>query len=247
MAKIEELETENCLGYNIFCGSFDKIDLDNKQCVVNTINAFSYVIAKKDLLFLKALQNSTVLVPDGFPIVTAVRILNNKRIRKIAGEEVFYSLMNRCNENHKRVFCLGASENTLRKIVCKAKIEFPNVTMGVYSPPFKREFSDLDNQAMIEFVNQFKPNVLFVGMTAPKQEKWVFQNSKFLEANVICSVGAVFDFYSGQIKRPSKIWILLKMEWFIRLVKEPVRLWKRYLLYSPQIFFDILKNYRFLF
>jgi N-acetylglucosaminyldiphosphoundecaprenol N-acetyl-beta-D-mannosaminyltransferase len=241
MVNIDDLENERCLGYNIFSGTIDRIDLEGERCVVNTINAYSYVVAKKDQLFRNALQCSTVLVPDGFPIVHAVKILNRKKIKKIAGEEVFYSLMDRCNKEHKRVFFLGASETTLRQISDRAQIDFPNVAIGTFSPPFKIEFSDLDTQAMINNINLFKPHVLFVGMTAPKQEKWVSQNSKYIDANVICSVGAVFDFFSGRIKRPDRIWIMLRMEWFIRLIKEPGRLWQRYLIYSPQIYLDILR------
>lgn len=245
MMNNEALNSESCLGYNIFSGAFDEIDIEHKHCVVNTINAYSYVVAKKDHLFRCALQNSTVLVPDGFPIVTAVKILNRRKINKIAGEEVFYSLMARCNKAGKRVFFLGASEDTLLKISDRAHIDFPGVTIGTFSPPFKSEFSDSDTQAMINSINRFKPHVLFVGMTAPKQEKWVFQNSQYIDANVICSIGAVFDFYSGRIKRPPQIWIALKLEWLVRLVKEPGRLWKRYLVYSPQIYVDILKYFVF--
>ena len=85
---------------------------------------------------------------------------------------------------------------------------------------------------MIQKVNQFEPDVLFVGMTAPKQEKWSYENKEALNTKVICSIGAVFDFYAGTVERPSKVWIDLGLEWLGRLQKEPKRMWKRYIYYG---------------
>ena len=95
---------------------------------------------------------------------------------------------------------------------------------------------------MVSRINEFKPDVLFVGMTAPKQEKWVYENKNQLDAKVICSIGAVFDFYSETVKRPSKFWINLGLEWFIRLLHEPNHLWRRYLLYGPVFIYVVLKE-----
>ena len=94
---------------------------------------------------------------------------------------------------------------------------------------------------MLEKVNKFKPDVLFVGMTAPKQEKWAFENKNKLNANVICSIGAVFDFYAGTTKRPPRWMINLRMEWLGRLLKEPKRMWRRYILSTPVFFIDIVR------
>ena len=78
-------------------------------------------------------------------------------------------------------------------------------------------------------------------MTAPKQEKWSIDNVHQLNTKTICAIGAVFDFYAGTVKRPSQFWIRLKLEWFIRLVKEPKRMWKRYLYYGPFFLYLLLK------
>ena len=100
----------------------------------------------------------------------------------------------------------------------------------------------MDNQQMITAVNAFMPDVLFVGMTAPKQEKWSFTNKAALDAKIICSIGAVFDFYAGTVVRPHPFWIKLRLEWFVRLLKEPKRMWKRYLYYGPVFIKFILKK-----
>ncbi len=95
---------------------------------------------------------------------------------------------------------------------------------------------------MVNAVNDFQPDVLFVGMTAPKQEKWVYKHKDRLDAKIICAIGAVFDFYAGTVDRPQQFWINLGLEWFIRLYKEPKRMWKRYLYYGPVFVFHILKE-----
>ncbi|MDQ1141174.1 WecB/TagA/CpsF family glycosyltransferase [Pedobacter agri] len=95
---------------------------------------------------------------------------------------------------------------------------------------------------MIEAVNNFKPDVLFVGMTAPKQEKWAHQHKDELDAGFICPVGAVFDFYAGNTPRPSDFWVNLGLEWFIRLLNEPKRMWRRYLYNGPVFAFMMIKQ-----
>ena len=145
------------------------------------------------------------------------------------------------NSAGSRCFYLGSSERTLRKITNRIKRQYPNIILGTYSPPYKPQFSDEDNEQMIAAVNSFKPDVLFVGMTAPKQETWAFEHKNNLDAKIICSIGAVFDFFAGTVRRPSKFWINLGLEWFIRLLKEPKRMSRRYLYYGPVFVYLMLK------
>lgn len=233
-------QTIPCLDYPVFADDIRLLyPAPNSARIINTINAYSYVMAKNDPVFCDALKQSDILLPDGFPIVLAVRLLQKKRIKKIAGEDAFLFLMNQMQRVSGKVFFLGSSPHNLRLMAQRAKDDFPNVICQSYSPPFKEQFSKEDNDTIIQMVNDFHPDVLFVGMTAPKQEKWVFQHKDFLHANVICSIGAVFDFYAQTVKRPSRFWVNLNLEWFIRFVKEPRRLWKRYFIYSPKFFLDV--------
>jgi len=217
------------------------IGIGDKKQIINTINAYSYVVATKDDQFRASLENSDILLPDGFPIVLAAKLLRGVKIEKIAGEDVFLHLMAIANKQGRRVFFLGSSVNTLALIRKRLVNDFPGVEAGFFSPPYKPVFSTDDSKAMIDAVNSFKPDVLFVGMTAPKQEKWVRENSHQLDVKVVCSIGAVFDFYAETIKRPSKIWIKLNLEWFARFLNEPKRLFARYFYYSPFFFFDLFK------
>lgn len=237
-------ETLRLFDYSIFTSSLDQFDQINQEskCVINTLNQYSYIIAEKDDTFKKVLMESDMLLPDGIGIVGAAKILKGKKIKKIAGADLHKHLLKKLNVTGGSCFYLGSSEETLDGIKKRLAIEYPAIKVGTHSPPFKKEFNSADNALMITSINSFKPDVLFVGMTAPKQEKWVYINKGKLDAHVICSVGAVFDFYSGTVKRPSKFWINLGLEWFIRLINEPNHLWRRYLLYGPVFVYLVFKE-----
>lgn len=220
------------MDYEVYAAPLDVIDI-KKRTVINTINQYSYCIAEEDQEFKAALQQSDVLLPDGIGITSAHLLLNGKKIKKIAGADIHKYLLEQLNRNHGTCFYLGSTNSTLEKIKMRLKLEYPNIQVATYSPPYKPVFTEEDSKAMVEAINAANPDVLFVGMTAPKQEKWATAYKNQLNARVICSIGAVFDFYAGTVERPSKIWIGLGLEWFVRLLKEPKRMQKRYLYYGP--------------
>jgi N-acetylglucosaminyldiphosphoundecaprenol N-acetyl-beta-D-mannosaminyltransferase len=213
-----------------------------RKILINTINQYSFCIAQVDRNFKSALLGSDILLADGMAIVAAVQLLKGERIQKIAGAELHGHLLKKLNSKGGSCFYLGSSNGTLDKIIARQRKEFPNIHVGSFSPPYKARFSAEEDQEMIAAVNAFAPDVLFIGMTAPKQEKWAFENKEQLTAPIICSIGAVFDFYAGTVERPSLFWIRLKLEWFIRLVKEPRRMSKRYLYYGPVFIWFILRK-----
>ena len=224
--------TVSLINYSIFSGNLSQIQNSNKT-IINTINQYSFCLANENEEFKIALQKSNVLLPDGMAIVSAVKLLSGAHIKKIAGADIHEFLLRDLNQNSGKCFYLGSSESTLSKIKIKVSNEFPNINVKTFSPAFTNNFSEIQNKEMINVINEFKPDVLFVGMTAPKQEVWSYNHSHLLDAKIICSVGAVFDFYAGTILRPHPFWIKLRLEWFIRLVKEPKRMWKRYLYFGP--------------
>lgn len=235
--------TVECLGYKIYSEKLDFIRPGKEPVLINTINQYSYCIAEKNDLFKESLRNSDVLLPDGVGITAAVKLLTGNKINKIAGADLHQHLLERLNKAGGRCFYLGSSKGTLKKIVDRVEAEFPNIKVGTFSPPYKTAFSEADNRAMLKAVNEFEPDVLFVGMTAPKQEQWAYAHKEQLRAGIICSIGAVFDFYAGTVARPKDIWIKLKLEWFIRLLKEPKRMSRRYLYYGP-IYVGLLAKHR---
>ena len=235
--------TCTCLGYNVFADTLDTLPKDRK-IVINTINQYSYCIGEQDSDFKKALKKSDILLPDGVGIVAAAKFLTNSVIKKISGTDLHEHFLRDLNAKGGSCFYLGSSTSTLEKIQERLKKEYPYIKGHFYSPPFKAEFSMEDSKEMIERVNDVNPDVLFIGMTAPKQEKWAVTFKSFLNTNYICSIGAVFDFYAGTVKRPNKIWINMGLEWLGRMISEPKRLYKRYLIYGPMFAFMLVQHKR---
>lgn len=225
--------------------------------LINTINAYSYNIARKDAMFAEALLKSNVLLPDGASIVKAVRWLRAEKIERIAGWDLFVWEMKRLQTTDGRqqttdvktqhatsVLFLGSTEAVLAKIKARAAVEYPNIEVHTYSPPYKPEFSDEENQDMFKVIEAVQPDVLFVGMTAPKQEKWAWKlinNEQLIINNChVCCIGAVFDFYAGTVKRAPQWWQEHSLEWLYRLIKEPRRMWRRYLVGNVRFVWYIL-------
>lgn len=234
-------QTIKLFDYNILASEIGFLQTGSRS-LVNTINQYSYIIAEKDPEFKKALQDADVLLPDGIGVVVAARLIEGKKIKKIAGADLHHYLLERLQLEGGSCFYLGSSEKTLAAIKTRLDTDFPAVKSGFYSPPYKSQFTEEDNSRMIEAVNVFKPDVLFVGMTAPKQEKWSHDHRERLDANVICSIGAVFDFYAGTVERPAKIWVNMGLEWFMRLLKEPKRMSKRYIYYGIPFVLMLMKE-----
>ena len=218
--------------------------------LINTINAHSFNTAKKDQLFAEALIKGDCLIPDGASIVKACRWIKAKSRPKerIAGWDLFEFEMGRLNENQnqnenenkKRVMFMGSSEKVLELIRKKAAEVYPNIEVVTYSPPYKPEFTDEDNRAIVEAITGANPDLLWIGMTAPKQEKWTY--SHWNELNIHChvgTIGAVFDFFAGTYKRAPQWWQDHSLEWLYRLIKEPKRMWKRYVLGNPLFLWNI--------
>lgn len=215
------METTPVLGYNVFSSRLDAIDPEIDKLLINTFSPNSYGLALSDKKFETALKKTDVLVLDGIGIALGSIILHGKNIKKISGQDCFDHYMAVANNKNWKVYFLGSSEQTLKKITDRVKKEYPNVITGTYSPPFKPEFSEEDNNHMVNAINAFKPDVLFVGLTAPKQEKWAYQHRNRVNARIISTIGNVFDWYAGNSKRPAKIWIDLRLEWLVRIFLRP--------------------------
>ena len=213
--------------------------------LIDTVNAHSFVVAQKDEAFAKALMNSDALLPDGISIVKACRWLGTENVpfEKIAGADLFSYEMGKLEAKGGTCFFLGSSPSTLEKIVDRAAKEYPHIDIKTFSPPYKAVFSPEENQAMVDAVNAADPDLLWVGMTAPKQEKWL--DKHWAELDIHChagAIGAVFDFFAGTVQRAPQKWIDFGLEWFYRLIKEPRRTWRRYLVNNPKFCWLVLKE-----
>lgn len=215
---------------------------DGKARHIACANPHSIEVARTDATFKAALQAADLLVPDGVGVIYASKFYGGTIRERVTGFDMFQLTCDAVAARKGKVMFLGSSEDVLATIREKMATDYPAITVQTYSPPYKPEFSGEDNAAMHAAVNAFKPDVLWVGMTAPKQEKWVEANRALLDTKVIGSIGAVFDFYAGRIVRPSKIWRDMGLEWLPRLVGEPKRLWRRMFVSAPAFVFAVARD-----
>ena len=229
--------------------------LPEGKLLINTVNAHSFNTAKKDQLFADALTNGDVLIPDGVSIVKACKWIKAKSQPKerIAGWDLFSFEMEKLereseelrtkSEESKIVMFMGSSQKVLDLIVKRAAVVYPHLKVVTYSPPYKPEFSDEDNKAIIDAINAANPDLLWIGMTAPKQEKWTY--SHWNELNIHChvgTIGAVFDFFAGTVERAPIWWQEHGLEWLYRLMKEPKRMWRRYIIGNALFLWNMTKE-----
>lgn len=219
--------------------------LPEGKLLINTINAHSFNTAKKDKLFAEALTNGDALIPDGVSIVKACKWIKAKSQPKerIAGWDLFEFEMSKLEKKGGTVMFMGSSQKVLDLIVKRAAKVYPHLKVVTYSPPYKPEFSDEDNTAIIEAINNANPDLLWIGMTAPKQEKWTYSHWKDL--NIHChvgTIGAVFDFFAGTVERAPIWWQEHGLEWLYRLLKEPKRMWRRYIIGNTLFLWNMTKE-----
>ena len=226
-------------------------EIPEGKILINCLNAYSYNVAQKDSLFAESLIRGDYLIPDGASIVMACKWLKAKSQpqRRIAGWDLFAYEMQRLDGKSKKeelkskVMFIGSSEKVLALIRERAKQDFPHIEVETYSPPYKKVFSDEDDQAIIKVINDTNPDLLWIGMTAPRQEKWIYTHWDIL--NIQChvgTIGAVFDFYAGTAKRAPIWWQEHSLEWLFRLLMEPSRMWRRYLIGNPLFLWNILRE-----
>lgn len=216
---------------------------ENRKGYVVTANVDHVVRLEKDDEFRLAYDKAALVVTDGMPIVISSRLLGKPIKERITGADLFPALSAVAAEKGFSVFLLGGREGVAALASKKLKMKYPNlIVAGVYSPPFGFEKSDEECQKIIRLVNEAKPNLLFVGVGSPKQEKWTYKYIDELSINVAVCVGGAFDFVAGTVKRAPKFLQRLSLEWFWRLIHEPRRLFRRYIIRDSRFFVILIKE-----
>jgi len=202
-------------------------------------NPHSLNIARTDGHFRDALETASAGVADGVGCQWAAVLAGVSVGPRVTGHDFFLALMATLNRSGGRVFFFGSSEDVLAKLTDRVTLDFPRVAVATLSPPFK-PWSEEENRQMIKGIRHFNPDVLWVGMTAPKQEKWVASNTAQLEVPVVGSIGAVFGYYAGVTPRAPQ-WVCgLGLEWLYRLPRETGRLWRRTFVSAPVFLWFVL-------
>jgi len=196
-------------------------------------NPHSLVVARSDRPFRLALRSASAVVADGVGCRIGAALAGVPIGPRITGFDFYMALMSALQASGGgRAFFFGSSANVLMAIRERASDDFPGVVVDTLSPPFG-EWDAAQNVEFIERINAAGPDVLWIAMTAPKQERWMAANAGALQVPVIGCIGAVFEYYAGTVRRAPE-WVCdLGLEWLYRLAGEPQRLWRRTLLSAP--------------
>jgi len=198
------------------------------NALVSLTGAHGIVISKKDSLFNSILSNFYLNLTDGMPGVWIGRLKGASKMQRCYGPDFFKETIIRTrNEKINHFFC-GGKEGVAEELkkVCEEKFNNYHV-VGTFTPPF-REMTDDELKELAKMINETNTNILWVGLSTPKQEIFAYRLSKFTKVNFICTIGAAFDFHTGRVKQAPKWVQKIGMEWFFRLLIEPKRLWRRY-------------------
>ena len=225
--KAKSLPKERIAGWDLFEFEMNKLEecgMKNVECGVNGEEC--------------GMNNSSL---DNSSSASADNSCSGKRLYEPSAKLKIQN--SKFRERTLTVMFMGSSEKVLDLIVKRAAEVYPHLKVVTYSPPYKPEFSDEDNKAIIDAINAVNPDLLWIGMTAPKQEKWTY--SHWNEFNIHChvgTIGAVFDFFAGTVERAPMWWQRHGLEWLYRLLKEPKRMWRRYIIGNTLFLWNMLKE-----
>jgi N-acetylglucosaminyldiphosphoundecaprenol N-acetyl-beta-D-mannosaminyltransferase len=202
------------------------------------------MVAQDDPEMLAALRGSTIVVPDGMPLVWAANLLGERLEDRVYGPELMLRYSDRCAERGHRVWLYGGrDQGSLVQLALSMRRRHPGIKIvGGYSPPFRALTPD-EEDALVEQINAAKPDVLWVGIGVPKQEKWMAHMRDRLDVPVMCGVGAAFDFHAGRVPQAPRWMQERGLEWIYRIAQEPRRLLPRYLYFNPRFVAAFARQY----
>jgi len=206
---------------------------EKKRVCVTPVNC---VLWAHDNYKLRTLYNTSALnLPDGVPLIWASKFLGKPIRGRVTGLDLLPELAKVGDKEGYRFFLLGAKEGVAQELSWQLSQRFPNLQLvGYYSPPFAEKFSKEENDKMISIINKARPNILWVSLTAPKQDLWIAEHFDRLDVNIAVGVGGAFEVTAGLINR-APLWMQKNgLEWLFRFVQEPRRLFKRYFVEAPK-------------
>ena len=191
-------------------------------------NVHVVVTAHKDEELRQAVNEADIASPDGKPMEFVARLKGLKEFRRCSGPDMMLALLEESQEKGYTNYFYGSTQETLDLLKEKLLQRFPNLKiLKMYSPPFRSLTQD-EEDAIITEMNTLSPDLIWVGLGAPKQEKWMHAQRGKLQRGVMLGVGAAFDFHAAKLKRAPRWMQQVGLEWFFRLMSEPRRLFKRY-------------------
>ncbi len=243
-------EKVNILGVNVdrlnLCDSISKMEsaiLEGEKIRIAVTPVNCILWARKDPSLNIIYNSADMVTADGVPLLWASKWLGKSIRGRVTGLDLLPEFSKVAAQKGYKFFFLGAGPGVAEKLSRVLKKKYPELKItGTYSPPFSKSFSDEENKKMIELVNKSDADVLWVSLTAPKQDFWIAEHFEKLNVHIAIGVGAAFDVVAGNIKR-APLWMQKAgMEWFFRLIHEPGRLAKRYLVEAPMFIPLVIKQ-----
>lgn len=227
------------ISYKEALGKITSMGKSKTPSYVCFANVHMIIEAYKNSEFSEQVNNATLVLSDGMPVVKTLKLFHSRIQDRIAGMDIFPDLIKSAESNNLKVFFFGTSPELLEKIKIKTEKEFPNVNVvGLLSPPFNKS---LDDQSYIDIIKSSRANLVFVALGCPKQEKWMANNSHKINATLL-GVGGAFSIYAGTAKRAPLFMRNIGMEWLYRLFREPKRLFGRYFITNSIFLFLLSKE-----
>jgi N-acetylglucosaminyldiphosphoundecaprenol N-acetyl-beta-D-mannosaminyltransferase len=213
-----------------------------RPLAVSFVNVYSIMTSRRDALLREAINGSSLAVADGMPLVWISRWTDAPLSDRVYGPDLFESFCTLADSKAYSYFFYGSSPAVLSALTRKIRDQFPRIRIaGALSPPY-REITADEEARFIDEINRSNADVLWIGLGSPKQEKWMHSVRHRVRVPVLAAIGAAFDFHAGSVRQAPKRVQKMGLEWLFRLLMEPRRLWKRYLLNNPGFVLLIFKE-----
>ena len=226
----------DALDWNETLDQITEWSINKSSRIVCLCNAHSSVTAISEPSLAAALSISDMVLPDGAPIAWMMRRKGYNKQSRIAGPDLMYKLCKNIENTDQSVFLFGSSNDTLVKLVHNLTSQLPYLNIRGSLSPSYGHWTQAEEQAYINAINESGAEIIFVGLGCPKQEIWMANNRHNI-CGVMLGVGAAFDFHAGTIERAPEVFQHLGLEWLHRLFTEPGRLWKRYLVTNTKFIY----------
>jgi N-acetylglucosaminyldiphosphoundecaprenol N-acetyl-beta-D-mannosaminyltransferase len=210
--------------------------MSSSKTFVVTANPEIVMYGQKDGEYYKILKEADFIIPDGIGVVIASKMLGHPLKERLTGFDLMQKLLELSNDKGYSIFFLGAEKDVIDRAVQNIKSAYPNINIVGYH----HGFFDWNDKGLVEEIRGKNPDIIFVGLGFPRQEKWIKMHMDQFEKGLFIGVGGSFDVWAGKVKRAPEVWQKLNLEWLFRLVNQPSR-WRR-MLVLPLFMLKVIKR-----
>jgi N-acetylglucosaminyldiphosphoundecaprenol N-acetyl-beta-D-mannosaminyltransferase len=201
---------------------------------------YTIMLSQQDAELHQILDSAGLVTPDGMPLVLLGKLMGYSEIERVYGPDLMLAFCERASKSGYTSFLYGGAEGVAEQLASRLIKQQPGLRIvGVYSPPY-RDLSDTEAAEVQSMINAANPDIVWVGLGTPRQDKWIAGNREYINAPIMIGIGAAFDFISGRISQAPRWMQRGGLEWLFRLSMEPRRLWRRYLVYNPLFLINIV-------